>query len=151
MLSMARESWLIEFMSALVFSNGGRFVDDAGNAVMADPQKGAQKALYFRMGAFMLNPGLVGLHVVDAFCAGLVMVTTTGARHSPEVCYLRDGINGLMTHDDPADYAQRVLTLIQDPAALARLRAASLADADVYTLDQMVANFADGIERCLDI
>ena len=45
MLSMARESWLIEFMSAMVFSNGGRFVDDAGNAVMADPQKGAVKAL----------------------------------------------------------------------------------------------------------
>ena len=45
MLSMARESWLIEFMSALVFSNGGRFVDDAGNAVMQDPAKGAHKAL----------------------------------------------------------------------------------------------------------
>jgi multiple sugar transport system substrate-binding protein len=45
MLSMARESWLIEFMSALVFSNGGRFVDDAGNAVMQDPKKGAQQAL----------------------------------------------------------------------------------------------------------
>ena len=40
MLSMARESWLIEFLSALVFSNGGRFVDDAGNAVMADPAEG---------------------------------------------------------------------------------------------------------------
>jgi len=37
MLSMARESWLIEFMSALVFSNGGRFVDDNGNVVMDDP------------------------------------------------------------------------------------------------------------------
>ena len=45
MLSMARESWLIEFMSALVFSSGGRFVDDAGNAVMQDPNKGAHKAL----------------------------------------------------------------------------------------------------------
>ncbi|MFM1990738.1 MAG: hypothetical protein RJA99_3695 [Pseudomonadota bacterium] len=45
MLSMARESWLIEFMSAMVFSHGGRFVDDAGNAVMADPQKGAVRAL----------------------------------------------------------------------------------------------------------
>jgi multiple sugar transport system substrate-binding protein len=45
MLSMARESWLIEFMSAMVFSHGGRFVDDAGNAVMADPAKGAGKAL----------------------------------------------------------------------------------------------------------
>jgi multiple sugar transport system substrate-binding protein len=45
MLSMARESWLIEFLSAMVFSNGGRFVDDAGNAVMQDPKKGAHQAL----------------------------------------------------------------------------------------------------------
>jgi len=111
--------------------------------------KGAHKALYFRMGAFMLNPGLVGLHIVDAFCAGLVMVTTTGARHSPEVCYLRDGVNGVMTSDSATEYAQRVLALINDPVGLAQLRAASLADADVYTLEKMVAQFADGIERCL--
>ena len=45
MLSMARETWLIEFMSALVFSHGGRFVDDAGNAVMADRKQGAHAAL----------------------------------------------------------------------------------------------------------
>lgn len=45
MLSMARESWLIEFLSAMVFSNGGRFVDDNGVAVMADPKKGAAQAM----------------------------------------------------------------------------------------------------------
>lgn len=110
---------------------------------------GAQKALYFRMAAFMLNPGLVGLHIVDAFCAGLVMVTTAGARHSPEVCYLRDSINGVMTGDTEADYAQRVVALINDPVVLAKLRAASLANADVYTLEKMVAHFAEGIEQCL--
>jgi glycosyltransferase involved in cell wall biosynthesis len=110
---------------------------------------GAKKALYFRMASFMLNPGLVGLHVVDAFCAGLVMVTTSGARHSPEVCYLRDGINGVVTSDSADDYAHRVLALIHDPVALANLRAVSLADADVYTLEKMVANFTDGITRCL--
>ena len=40
MLSMARESWLIEFLSAMVFSNGGRFTDDNGVSVMADPKRG---------------------------------------------------------------------------------------------------------------
>jgi multiple sugar transport system substrate-binding protein len=45
MLSMARESWLIEFLTALVYSNGGRFADDNYNPLMNDPQKGAQKAL----------------------------------------------------------------------------------------------------------
>ncbi|RQU38948.1 extracellular solute-binding protein [Burkholderia cenocepacia] len=45
MVSMARESWLIEFMSALVFSNGGRFVDDRGHAVLDDPSRGAVSTL----------------------------------------------------------------------------------------------------------
>jgi multiple sugar transport system substrate-binding protein len=45
MLSMARETWLIEFLSSLVFSHGGRFVDDAGAAVMQDKKKGAHEAL----------------------------------------------------------------------------------------------------------
>jgi multiple sugar transport system substrate-binding protein len=45
MLSMARESWLIEFLSAMVFSNGGRFTDADGSAVMADPKRGAHQAM----------------------------------------------------------------------------------------------------------
>ena len=45
MLSMARETWLIEFISAMVFSHGGRLVDDTGVAVMDDRRKGAREAL----------------------------------------------------------------------------------------------------------
>lgn len=45
MLAMANESWLIEFLSAMVFSQGGVFTDDAGNAIMQDPKKGAVEAL----------------------------------------------------------------------------------------------------------
>ena len=45
LVSMAQETWLIEFMSALVFSHGGRFTDDQGNAVMQDPKAGAVEAL----------------------------------------------------------------------------------------------------------
>lgn len=45
MLSMARESWLVEFLTAMVYSNGGRFTDDSGMALMADPRRGAHQAL----------------------------------------------------------------------------------------------------------
>lgn len=51
MIAMAQESWLVEFLSTLVFSHGGRFVDDEGNAVMADPQGGAVAALEWLKGA----------------------------------------------------------------------------------------------------
>ena len=77
MLSMARESWLIEFLSALVFSNGGRFVDDTGTPVMADPKKGAQQALQWVVDAVtkhkIISPACVEtgeLNGLKAFGAG---------------------------------------------------------------------------------
>jgi len=51
MLPMAQESWLIEFLSALVFSHGGSFTDDAGKAVLQDPKKGGVAALRFAVDA----------------------------------------------------------------------------------------------------
>ena len=111
--------------------------------------KGTKKALYFRMADFMLNPGLVGLHIVDAFCAGLVMTTTTGALHSPEIAYLKPGINGIMTEDNVEIYANAVLSLINDKKTLAEYKANSLASADEYSLENMVDNFMAGINKCL--
>jgi multiple sugar transport system substrate-binding protein len=77
MLSMARETWLIEFMSALVFSHGGRFVDDAGNAVMADPKQGARGALQWVVDAVnkhkIVSPACVEigeLNGLKAFSSG---------------------------------------------------------------------------------
>jgi multiple sugar transport system substrate-binding protein len=77
MLSMARESWLIEFLSALVFSNGGRFVDDNGVPVMADPKKGAQQALQWVVDAVtkhkIISPACVEtgeLNGLKAFSSG---------------------------------------------------------------------------------
>lgn len=110
---------------------------------------GREKALYFRMGDVMLNPGLVGLHIVDAFCSGLVMITTRTARHSPEVAYLRDGENGVMADDTPEGYGRAVLDVIGSPEVLARMKAAALADSERYTLDNMVDRFVDGIESAL--
>ena len=113
--------------------------------------KGTQKALYFRMADFMLNPGLVGLHIVDAFCAGLVMATTSGARHSPEIAYLQAGINGIMTGDNVEDYALAILALMADQNLLETYKNAALASADIYTLNNMVEQFVNGISRCLAV
>lgn len=112
-------------------------------------RKGREKARYFLLGDVMLNPGLVGLHIVDAFCASLVMVTTSGARHSPEVAYLEHGRNGLMTGDSAESYAQAVLSLFNDRSKLNEMKAAAQADSERYTLDNMVQRFADGIAAAL--
>ena len=112
-------------------------------------RKGREKALYFRMANVMLNPGLVGLHIVDAFCSGLVMVTTKTARHSPEYAYLRDGENGMATEATPEAFSGAVLGVLRNPARLAQMQQAALADSERYTLENMVKRFADGIEAAL--
>jgi multiple sugar transport system substrate-binding protein len=45
MIGLAQESWQIEFITAVLYSHGGRFVDDSGHAVMQDPKAGAVSAL----------------------------------------------------------------------------------------------------------
>ncbi len=77
MLSMARESWLVEFLSAMVFSHGGRFVDDAGNPVMGDAQKGAVQAMQWLVDAVqkhkIVSPACVEngeLNGLKAFTSG---------------------------------------------------------------------------------
>jgi multiple sugar transport system substrate-binding protein len=41
LLSLGIDTWLIEFVSAMVFSNGGRFVDEKGAPLMAEAGRGA--------------------------------------------------------------------------------------------------------------
>ncbi len=63
LLSLAADSWLIEFVSALTFSFGGRFVDEQGAPVMADANRGAVRAARFLRDAIhthrVLSPGAV--------------------------------------------------------------------------------------------
>jgi multiple sugar transport system substrate-binding protein len=77
MLAMAQESWLIEFMSALVFSHGGHFTDDAGNSVMQNAQGGAVEALQWVVDAVrkhgIISPACVEtgeLSGLKAFASG---------------------------------------------------------------------------------
>jgi multiple sugar transport system substrate-binding protein len=45
MLPLANETWLIEIVSAMVYSHGGRFVDDGLNAALHQPKGGAMAPL----------------------------------------------------------------------------------------------------------
>ncbi len=60
---MAQESWMIEFISAMVYSHGGRLIDDAGTAVLQDGKSGAVSTLNWLVDAVgkhkILSPGCV--------------------------------------------------------------------------------------------
>jgi L-malate glycosyltransferase len=108
-----------------------------------------EKALYVKCADVILNPGIVGLGILDSFVFGVPMITTACGIHSPEIAYLRPGENGLMTRDDVQDYARAVLSLLENPAALHQIRKSCLASAGEYSLDGMACRFVDGIVPAL--
>jgi len=113
-------------------------------------KKGHDKAVLFKLGLVQLNPGLVGLHILDAFSAGLPMITTSTAMHSPEIAYLKNGINGIVVDGDTVnDYAAAVINLLNDDISRNEISSACLASAEHYTVENMVNNFSTGIIDCL--
>lgn len=112
-------------------------------------KRGIDKAVYFKRAQIVLNPGLVGLHVLDAFCAGLPMFTTSDAMHSPEISYLEHGENGIICPGDTLVYANAVLQILENSSELESLQRAAKEGASRYTLKNMCSNFVDGIQTCL--
>jgi len=111
--------------------------------------RGARKAELLACADLILNPGLVGLGILDAFVAGAPLLTTDCRLHSPEVAYLENGRNGLMTADSLPDYVQATLAVLRDPAELQRLQAGALAAGQHYSIERMSERFCDGIVACL--
>jgi L-malate glycosyltransferase len=111
---------------------------------------GREKVACMSVAQVMLNPGLVGLGILDAFVCGVPMLTTDCGIHSPEIAYLENGVNGVMTVNDLGAYVESSVRLLRDPQALDALRAGCVASAQEYTVENMARRFAGGIERCLN-
>ena len=77
------------------------------------------------------------------------MVTTIDAKHSPEIAYLKDGANGVVTEGSAEAFAAAIERLIDEPAQRMVLADHARMSARHYTLDSMVNNFVTGIEACL--
>ena len=113
-------------------------------------QGGAARAVYFRVASIFVIPAFVGLSIVDAFAAGLPVVTTHLPHgHGVEVEYIEHARNGLVTEHDASAYAAAVVSLLGDDERRGRLVAAARAAGDHYTIEAMVDNFTDGVLRCL--
>lgn len=107
------------------------------------------KASLLACANIMLNPGLVGLGILDAFIAGLPIATTDCGLHSPEIAYLEHRRNGFMTANSMDAFVHDVAAALSDTESLERMGAAALASADRYTLAAMAENFTTGIRACL--
>lgn len=98
-----------------------------------------------------LMPGLVGLNVVDGFALGLPTITTDIDYHSPEIEYLLNGVNGVITPADatPREFASAAAAVLTNPARLDTLRAGAEIAGHELSIQDMARRFADGIVQAL--
>ena len=114
-------------------------------------QNDDEKVPYWALSKVLLMPGGVGLVVLDSFALGVPMITTDTHLHGPEIDYLRNNVNGLLVPcgSDSERYADEVIKLMRDPAALARLRDGAINSASEYSIERMVDNFTQGVMAAL--
>lgn len=111
---------------------------------------GSEKAAYFSLAELFLHPGAIGLAVLDAFVAGVPVITTDIPIHGPEVEYLVNDVNGVITVESAETYAGEVVRLFNDREHLERLRREALRSAEHYSVRAMVDNMTQGILDCLE-
>lgn len=117
------------------------------------PRFAADKAAVGALADITIQPGLIGLHAIDAFAFRTPMVTTEHAVHSHEFDYLKDGENALVLTEGAtaSELGAATAELLLDPAALQKLQVGCDISAATYTIDGMVERFADGIEAALTL
>jgi glycosyltransferase involved in cell wall biosynthesis len=110
-----------------------------------------EKIVYFRMSKLLLMPGLVGLASAEAINFGVPLVTVQLPYHSPEIAYVKHGVNGVVLPEEttPREYGLTVARYLTDETARARLRQGCLEERYRYTTDAMAQRFAHGVKQCL--
>lgn len=109
--------------------------------------QGLAKARWLTAADVMLDLGLIGLGILDAFAAGLPLIVTGRSANSPESAYLEAGRNCLLVSSCARDVAEAVAWVANDAALAASLRVGCQHAADAYTLEAMVKRFVDGAAR----
>lgn len=95
-----------------------------------------------------LNPGMTGLSILDAFAMGIPFATTDCGIHSPEIAYLKSGVNGIISEPTESEFSSAVLKLLRSDE-LATIKSNALADGKKYTIENMAQNFAEGVLKTL--
>lgn len=109
-----------------------------------------EKLRYFARAKLHLMPGLVGLTIIDSFITEVPIVTTRDAKHSPEIAYLVSDENGVIAGNELQDFVDKVVFYMSDNMALERLRQGCREASRNLTLENMIGNFAHGIEKALE-
>jgi len=114
------------------------------------PKFGKERVPYFMASDLLLMPGLVGLAIIDSFITQTPIVTTNISSHSPEIAYLENGKNGIMTDYSLDKYSDAVVDFLLSDTLQLKLAEGCQESAKKYTIDLMVGKFSEGVVQCLD-
>jgi glycosyltransferase involved in cell wall biosynthesis len=107
---------------------------------------GEDKAALLSSADCFLNPGATGLSILDAFASELPYLTTNGALHGPEIAYLEAGVNGLITRQESAEFAEAAVRVLLDRDLADELAQGSRRSCLRYGLEAMTDRFVRGVE-----
>jgi L-malate glycosyltransferase len=110
---------------------------------------GRERVKYFKLASVQLMPGIVGLGILDSFALETPIITTNHSQHSPEIEYLENNINGIITKNTLEDYSETVTDTLKTNKYL-NLVEGCIHSAKEYTIERMVENFKTGIISCLN-
>lgn len=151
----ARIKHLVPEFELLVIGSGPlesqikRFSDQNSWLHYVGSQRGQDKVNMMSLARAVIIPGAVGLTILDSFVVGAPIITTDRHGHGPEISYLENDHNGIMTADSIEEYSHAVKKVLTDQCLAAHLRKGCFVSAQKYTIESMAKNFADGVENCL--
>lgn len=113
------------------------------------PLFGKDKVIAMKVAHIYLMPGLIGLGVLDAFALGLPVITTDYEYHSPEIFYVKDGENGLISNNDLDSFSDVVAEIFVNHDLMLKLKDGCEETSNKYTIGNMALNFSNGVVKCL--
>jgi glycosyltransferase involved in cell wall biosynthesis len=113
------------------------------------PIFGIDRIKYFKISSIQLMPDFVGLSILDSFAMETPIVTTNTPIHGPEIEYLENGINSIITNGNLDDYSNSVIEVLKTEYYLELIKGCKLS-AEKYTIEKMVENFKNGILSVLN-
>lgn len=112
------------------------------------PKFGNDRVVYFRISKALLMPGVVGLSIVDSFVSNIPLFTCDVIGHGPEIAYLSNNVNGVITKPVIEEYSEKLIEFLIKDELQKTLKKGCQDSAKIYTLDRMVINYCAGIVNC---
>lgn len=134
----------VVLMGAGMTENLQKKIDAADNVYYLGQKYGDEGNEVFSIADVFSTPGNIGLSVNEALFWNIPIVLLEG-NHAPEIYYMKDGKTGFFAKDE-ASFKKQVLTLLNNPEELARMREECRKEYEAeVSIDRMYQGFIDAI------